>query len=111
MREEQDRYHSEKVTKLTMLMAQKSEVPVDAKANDNAWEWLKSALSGRALGMSRQYRVTPDCERVPLADEPSPAPDEPSQDRLLQSLRVLDDMLRSFEQPSSKPDQRKPLRG
>ncbi len=95
------------MTKLTMLVTQKSGLPVDAKANDNAWERLKSAVSGRALGMSRQYRGTPDCERVPLADEPSPAVDEPSQDRLLESLRFFDDMLRSFEpgcKPSSEPN-------
>ncbi len=76
---------------------------MDAKANDNAWEWLKSALSGRALG---RYTLTIGrptiLPRHAVADEPSPAADEPSQDRLLESLRFFDDMLRSFE-PGCKP--------
>ncbi len=75
---------------------------MEAKADDNAWEWLKSALSGRALGISRQYRGTADCERVPLADEPSPPADELSEHQLPESLRFFDDMLRSFE-PGCKP--------
>ncbi len=66
---------------------------------------MASTNLSRIFGTLRRYprTPTPACERPPeqMIRDFEPAADEPSQDRLLDSLRFFDDTLRSFEQDRS----------
>jgi hypothetical protein len=79
-------------------------------ADHDSWEALKSLLSGGGLGRVRQCNRTSDSEPSPARDfEPLfPAANQPSQGRLLESLRLLDDTLQSFEQGCKPSSARNP---
>jgi hypothetical protein len=67
------------------------------------------AKLSRVLGVLQRYRHSPDGERSPeqMIRDLKATADEPSQDRLLDSLSLFDDSLRSLEQGRKPPSQSK----